>query len=62
MRRSAHDAKQLNPGSNNPVSRPFLIPPGVPAGTYELNAELWPANKIGDDGVETLAEAPCAAV
>lgn len=44
------------------VTRPFVVPLDLPAGIYELDAEIWPANKIGDDGVETLADNPCAFV
>lgn len=47
---------------NNRVTRPFMVPADLPAGTYELNAEIWPANLIGDDGVETLADSPCGFV
>lgn len=39
-----------------------MVPTGLRPGSYELMAEVWPANKIGSEGVETLAEGPCAIV
>lgn len=44
------------------VSRPFKVPADLKPGSYELTAEVWPANKIGDEGVETLADSHCALV
>jgi hypothetical protein len=55
------DSHQLAAGSNV-VSRQFLVPVSVPAGAYELDAELWPPNEVGHDGVDTLAETACATV
>jgi hypothetical protein len=55
------DSVHLQRGHNR-VTRPFMIPVGLPVGTYELDAEIWPANKIGDNGVETFADSPCGFV
>ncbi|MGH3837739.1 MAG: hypothetical protein ACRDSF_18855 [Pseudonocardiaceae bacterium] len=44
------------------VTRPFIVPADLKPGSYELTAEVWPANKIGSPGVETLADSPCALV
>ncbi|WP_426513155.1 hypothetical protein ACPPVO_22515 [Dactylosporangium sp. McL0621] len=41
-------------------TRPFTVPPGLTPGTYELVAEVWPANQIGEG--ETLAEGACGAL
>jgi hypothetical protein len=41
-------------------SRPVTIPANLPAGKYELDAEIWPANEIGQNNVNTLTDAPCA--
>jgi hypothetical protein len=41
-------------------SRPLLIPPNLPAGTYEIDAEIWPANEVGENGVNTIADTTCA--
>jgi hypothetical protein len=41
------------------ASRPFIVPK-VPAGQYELVAEIWPPNEIGK--TEVLAEYTCADV
>ncbi|MGH3900861.1 MAG: hypothetical protein ACRDTA_21980 [Pseudonocardiaceae bacterium] len=55
------DARQLPAGSQR-VTRQFMVPTGLAPGFYELTAEVWPANQIGIDGVETLAEGPCGIV
>jgi hypothetical protein len=55
------DSLPLQVGPNR-LTRPFEVPRGLPAGRYELDAEIWPANKVGADGVETLADSPCAFV
>jgi hypothetical protein len=49
------------PAGRSTQSRPFTVP-NVPAGQYELIAEIWPRNEIGREGVETLAEHTCADV
>lgn len=41
------------------ASRPFTVPTGLDRGRYELVAEIWPANNIGAEGVDTLADQPC---
>jgi hypothetical protein len=41
-------------------TRPVNIPGNLHPGTYELDAEIWPPNKIGADGANTLAEDTCA--
>jgi hypothetical protein len=43
------------------VSRQITIPRDLAAGAYELNAEIWPANKIGTEmtDVDSLADASC---
>jgi hypothetical protein len=41
------------------ASRPFTVPTGLDSGRYELVAEIWPANQIGAEGVNTLADQPC---
>jgi hypothetical protein len=44
----------------NTETRPVLIPGSLPPGRYELDAEIWPQNKVGTNGANTLAEATCA--
>jgi hypothetical protein len=48
----------LQEGQSDP-SRPVTIPTGLPAGTYEIDAEIWPANEIGKNGVNDLTDAVC---
>lgn len=55
------DQYHLASGRNR-VNRPFRVPSTLPSGAYELVAEVWPANKIGADGVETLAGGHCGTV
>lgn len=55
------DALQLPAGSQR-LTRQFIVPTGLQPGFYELTAEVWPANKIGSEDVETLAAGPCAIV
>ena len=43
---------------NNTVTRVFVMPQ-VPTGRYELDAMIWPANRIGMEGAETYADTPC---
>lgn len=40
-------------------TRPVLIPADLPRGTYELDAEIWPANKIGQNGTNDITDARC---
>jgi len=51
----------LHAGQNT-VRRPFTVPADLPVGTYEIAAELWPAGKIGGNGVETLTDNPCRTI
>ncbi len=53
------DSIQLVQGDNT-KTRIVPIPTDLPSGTYELTAEVWPPNEVGQDGVETLADTPCA--
>jgi hypothetical protein len=46
-------------GGARSLSRQFTLPSDLPTGTYELTAEVWPANMVGKDGVETLADSTC---
>ncbi|HTX84189.1 MAG TPA: hypothetical protein VME44_18545 [Streptosporangiaceae bacterium] len=41
------------------ASRPVLLPPKLPAGYYEITGEIWPANEIGQNGVNTYADPTC---
>ncbi len=41
-------------------SRPVPIPGNLPAGNYEIDAEIWPPNEVGQDGANTIADATCA--
>jgi hypothetical protein len=49
----------LQPGLNSP-SRLVTIPASLPAGKYELDAEVWPPNEIGQNGVNDLVDTQCA--
>jgi hypothetical protein len=49
----------LEEGNSNP-SRPVTIPRHLPAGRYEIDAEIWPANEIGQNGINDLTDARCA--
>jgi hypothetical protein len=40
-------------------SRPVPVPAKLPPGRYELDAELWPPNKVGQNGAQTIASATC---
>ena len=55
------DSLRLKSGDTR-VTRVFVEPAGLAPGIYELDAEIWPANKIGADGVETLADDQCAVI
>lgn len=52
------DAYQLVAGTQT-VTRDLVLPSSLAAGRYEIDAEIWPANEIGADGVDTLADAVC---
>jgi hypothetical protein len=49
----------LPPGPDT-KSRPVPIPGNLPPGTYEIDAEIWPPNEVGQNGANTLADATCA--
>ena len=49
----------LKQGQSSP-SRPVTIPADLPSGKYELDAEIWPANKIGQNGVNDIIDTTCA--
>jgi hypothetical protein len=48
----------LQQGQSSP-SRPVAIPANLPAGKYELDAEIWPPNEIGKNHVNDFIDAPC---
>jgi hypothetical protein len=41
------------------ASRPVLLPQNLPASYYEITGEIWPANEIGQNGVNTYADPTC---
>ena len=51
------DSIAVSAGPNR-LSRVFDIP-AVATGPYELDGEVWPANKVGSDSAETLLDGPC---
>jgi hypothetical protein len=55
------ESYQIHVGKNPPKSRPVMIPTNLPPGDYTVSAEVWPANKIDDDGVDTYDDDDCAA-
>jgi hypothetical protein len=48
----------LKQGNSSP-SRPVTIPAHLPPGKYELDAEIWPANAVGQNGINDLTDATC---
>lgn len=52
------DSVVLRPGRQS-ISRSLSIPDDAPTGRYEINGEIWPENKVGADGAETLADQVC---
>jgi hypothetical protein len=52
------DGYQLAVGTQK-VTRILVLPSGLSTDQYEIDAEIWPTDKIGADGVEVLAEATC---
>lgn len=52
------DSIALHQGWNS-LSRPVTIPANLQPGQYELDAEIWPANEIGQNGVNDLIDATC---
>lgn len=53
------DSIQLTSGQTN-KSRPLPIPSNLPSGRYEIDAEIWPPNEVGQNGANTIADALCA--
>jgi hypothetical protein len=49
---------QLSPGKTA-KTRPVPIPAHLKPGRYELDAELWPPNEVGQNGVQTITTATC---
>ena len=52
------DNTTLPQGQSSP-SRPVVIPANLPAGKYEITAEIWPANEIGQDNVNDIIDTTC---
>jgi hypothetical protein len=50
----------LIPAGQSNRSRPVQFPSNLPAGRYEMDAEIWPDNEVGKNGANTLADATCA--
>jgi hypothetical protein len=53
------DSIQLHSGQTK-ESRPVPIPGNLPSGRYEIDAEIWPPNEVGQNGANTIADALCA--
>ncbi len=51
---------QIQAGTNPPISRPIMIPANLPAGDYTVVGEVWPANRIDADAVDTYDDNDCA--
>ena len=47
------------PKGRTSVSRPVLLPPNLPVGYYEITGEIWPANEISGNGINTYADPTC---
>lgn len=47
------------PKGRSSLSRPVVIPANLPASTYELDAEIWPPDEVGKNGVNDLTDASC---
>lgn len=52
------DAFPLTAGSHT-YTRLVAIPASLPPGRYELDAEIWPPNHVGQNGYNTWADATC---
>jgi hypothetical protein len=52
------DGYQLVVGTET-VTRELVLPSGLSADQYEIDAEIWPNSAIGANGVNVLAEATC---
>lgn len=55
------DSVLVQTGRTN-MTRRFIAPSDLSPGTYEVVAELWPANEIGAPGAETVADDQCGYV
>jgi hypothetical protein len=55
------DSYAIKSGRSNVVRR-FVIPDDLPTGVYEMVAEVWPANRIGHEDEDVLAEGTCGFV
>ncbi len=49
---------QLHTGVNR-IVRPVQIPRHLQPDEYEIDAEIWPPNKVGANGVQTLTDGFC---
>jgi hypothetical protein len=47
------------PAGRSTKSRSVKIPANLAPGKYELDAEVWPANEVGANGANTLADGTC---
>jgi hypothetical protein len=52
------DSIALHQGWNS-LSRLAAIPANLQPGQYKLDAEIWPANEIGQNGVNDLIDPTC---
>lgn len=48
----------IQQGQSSP-SRAVIIPANLPPGKYELDAEIWPPNEIGQNNINELVDATC---
>jgi len=48
------------PAGNTTKTRPVVIPASLAPGRYELDAEVWPPNKVGANGANTRGSAICS--
>lgn len=55
------DRLQLEDGRTS-GNRQFVVPAGLEPGVDDLILEIWPADRIGADNEETIAEHRCAIV
>lgn len=55
------DDLRIASGTNS-LTRLVSIPSDIGPGDYEIDVEIWPANKIGADGADTYADAVCGSV
>lgn len=57
-------SQHVLPAGDAIINRSVVVADSAPMGRYEVVAELWPADKIGQEGVEVLlrGEATCGTV